>query len=129
MFIQGRTSSMCSAPATKRRESTRDSLRNMRPFRNIAGYLASLAVMCAPLDAAWFRGNTHAHTNLSDGQNSPIDVARWYQQHGYQFLFITDHNGVTDVSGLNTILGNGGKFLVLTGEEITSDFGQWHVHV
>src|ERR1051325_963186 len=30
----------------------------------------ALAVLaCLPLHAAWFRGNTHAHTNLSDGQD------------------------------------------------------------
>src|SRR5215471_18983570 len=84
---------------------------------------------CLPLHADWFRGNTHTHTNLSDGQDSPEAVARWYQQHGYHFLFITDHNGVTAVAALNTALGNGGKFLVLPGEEVTSDFGRWHVHV
>src|SRR5947209_7928087 len=97
----------------------------MQPIR----YLAWFALTCTSLHSAWFRGVTHVHTNLSDGQNSPSDVARWYQQHGYHFVFITDHNSVTDVGALNAAFGGSRKFLVLPGEEITSDFGQWHVHV
>src|SRR5690242_10724864 len=86
---------------------------------------ALFLLICLPLQAAWFRGSTHAHTNQNDGQDTPEAVARWYRDHGYQFLFITDHNSVTDVSSL----GTPGKFLVFPGEEITSDFGRWHVHV
>jgi tetratricopeptide (TPR) repeat protein len=98
----------------------------MQPVRRSA---ALLILAFLPLQAAWFRGSTHAHTNVSDGQDPPEAVARWYRDHGYQFLFITDHNTVTDVASLNAAVGNGGKFLVLPGEEVTSDFGRWHVHV
>jgi len=69
----------------------------------------------------WYRGNTHTHTINSDGDSSPDTVARWYKEHGYQFLFITDHEYVTDIAPLNALLGANERFLVLCGQEIT----QW----
>ena len=44
----------------------------------------------------WFRGNTHTHTLNSDGDSPPDSAARWYRDHGYAFLFITDHETLTD---------------------------------
>jgi predicted metal-dependent phosphoesterase TrpH len=40
----------------------------------------------------WAKGNTHAHTNISDGDASPADVVKWYRDHGYQFLVLSDHD-------------------------------------
>jgi hypothetical protein len=81
----------------------------------------------------WFKGNTHSHTLNSDGDSTPDDVAKWYREHGYDFLFITDHDMVTDVNPLNALFGGGGQFLVIRGEEVTSNFttsaGQIYVHV
>jgi hypothetical protein len=48
-------------------------------------------------------------------------VARWYREHGYQFLFITDHEYLTDPGPLNALLGAKERFLMLPGQEIT----QW----
>ena len=45
----------------------------------------------APPDR-WFKGNTHAHTLWSDGNDFPEMVAGWYEQHGYDFLCLSDHN-------------------------------------
>jgi hypothetical protein len=47
--------------------------------------LLVLLVASPASDAAWFRGNTHAHTLSSDGNASP-DVVRWYREHGYPFI-------------------------------------------
>jgi hypothetical protein len=69
----------------------------------------------------WFKGNTHAHTINSDGDSTPDVVARWYREHGYQFLFITDHEFLTDPAPLNALLGAKDRFLLLPGQEIT----QW----
>lgn len=69
----------------------------------------------------WYRGNTHTHTLNSDGDSTPDVVARWYRQHGYQFLFITDHEAFTDVRPLNAALAEEERFLVLPGQEVT----QW----
>ena len=44
----------------------------------------------------WFRGNTHTHSLNSDGDSPPDSLARWYRDHGYSFLFITDHETLTD---------------------------------
>ena len=69
----------------------------------------------------WYKGNTHTHTINSDGDTAPDAVARWYREHGYQFLFITDHEFITDVGPLNALIGAEGRFLVLPGQEVT----QW----
>ncbi len=91
--------------------------------------LAALLVMMAgaagaqtaPPETHWYRGNTHTHTVNSDGDSAPDTVARWYKEHDYQFLFITDHEYLTDPGPLNAILGASERFLLLPGQEIT----QW----
>ncbi|HOA73073.1 MAG TPA: histidinol-phosphatase [Phycisphaerae bacterium] len=40
----------------------------------------------------WFKGNTHTHTWWSDGDCPPEVAVKWYKDHGYQFLVISDHN-------------------------------------
>jgi hypothetical protein len=67
----------------------------------------------------WFRGNTHTHTLNSDGDSPPDVVVRWYREHGYNFLFVTDHEFITDVRPLNGLLGAEGRFLVISGQEVT----------
>jgi hypothetical protein len=67
----------------------------------------------------WYRGNTHAHTQNSDGNAPASTVARWYRDNGFQFLFITDHEFITDADPLNESLGSDGQFLVLEGQEVT----------
>lgn len=68
---------------------------------------------------SWYRGNTHAHTLNSDGNATPLEVARWYRDNGYAFVVITDHERITDVSELNRELGVAGRFIILSGQEIT----------
>jgi hypothetical protein len=86
-----------------------------------------------PLGAQWYKGNTHTHTINSGGDSTPDDVAKWYRENGYDFLFITDHDMVTDVAPLNAIFGGGGRFLLIRGEEVSSNFagpaGKIFVHV
>lgn len=67
----------------------------------------------------WFRGNTHTHTLNSDGDSPPDSVARWYRDHGYAFLFITDHETLTDPAPLNARYGKPGEFLLIQGQEVT----------
>lgn len=67
----------------------------------------------------WYRGNTHAHTLNTDGDTPPDGVVRWYREHGYQFVVITDHEYVTDVAPLNALFGAAGRFLVIPGQEVT----------
>ncbi len=54
----------------------------------------------APTDEVWLKGNTHVHTAPSGDSREPTEnVVRWYETHGYDFIFVTDHNRVTEVFG------------------------------
>lgn len=77
----------------------------------------------------WYKGNTHTHTLNSDGDSTPDEVVRWYREHGYHFLVLTDHNFLTSVDGLNAVHAANEKFLVIKGEEVTSSFQSKAVHV
>jgi hypothetical protein len=82
-----------------------------------------------PPSGRWYKGNTHAHTINSDGDSTPVDVATWYREHGYQFVVLTDHNVLTPVDGLNGLLGIEEQFLVIKGEEVTDPFGGKPLHI
>lgn len=71
----------------------------------------------------WYRGNTHSHTTKSDGALSPTAAALRYRELGYDFLFVTDHDYLTDVDRLNAEAGVAGEFLILPGQEITQMIG------
>ena len=77
----------------------------------------------------WFKGQLHTHTLNSDGDSTPDDVVRWYREHGYNFVAITDHNYLTSVDGLNALHGADDRFLVVKGEEVTDRFGDKPIHV
>lgn len=77
----------------------------------------------------WFKGNTHAHTLESDGDSPPEVVTRWYKEHGYHFLVLTDHNVLARVDGLNASFAEPGRFVVIKGEEVTSAFEGKAIHV
>lgn len=40
----------------------------------------------------WLRGNLHTHTTISDGSRPPEQVIAAYEQLGYDFLALTDHD-------------------------------------
>jgi hypothetical protein len=71
-----------------------------------------------PFDAAgeWYKGNLHTHTTHSDGERSPQEVVNWYRCHGYDFLAITDHSKLTDVSKFTDP-----EFLTMGGTEFNVD--------
>ncbi len=75
----------------------------------------------------WFKGNTHSHTTESDGDSPPEVVARWYRDHGYRFLVLSDHNVFTDPARLAGLVDS--TFLLIPGEELTSQFDRKPVHV
>jgi hypothetical protein len=70
-----------------------------------------------------YKGNTHTHTANSDGDSPPYEVAKWYREAGYNFVVITDHEFITNVSPLNNLLGKVGSFLVISGQEVTDSYG------
>jgi hypothetical protein len=100
-----------------------------------AGY-AALSGAQAPSPAAapagplhWYKGNTHTHTLNSDGDSTPDEVVRWYRDHRYHFLVLTDHNFLTDVTALDALHGADERFLVIKGEEVSSSFEKKPLHI
>lgn len=77
----------------------------------------------------WYKGNTHTHTLNSDGDSHPDDVAKWYKEHGYAFLVLTDHNVLTDVTALNALHGLDERFLIIRGEEVTDRVADKSIHI
>jgi hypothetical protein len=93
----------------------------------------------------FYKGNLHTHSYWSDGNTFPEEVARWYRDHGYQFLAITDHNLLQQgkknrVIGKDTVvlreLSNyrhefekPGEFLLLSAEEISDQSEKKPVHL
>ena len=91
--------------------------------------IARRAAAQADVAPRWYKGNTHTHTLNSDGDSTPDEVVRWYREHRYHFLVLTDHNFLTSVEALNALHGAAGKFLVFPGEEVTDRFGDKPVHI
>lgn len=88
-----------------------------------------LSVQQSPPAVQWFKGNTHTHTLESDGDSTPEEVTRWYKDHGYNFLVLSDHNVRTSVQALNSTYAVAGRFMLIPGEEVTSAFEGKAIHV
>jgi hypothetical protein len=41
---------------------------------------------------SWWKGNLHAHSLWSDGDQFPEMITDWYKRNGYHFLAISDHD-------------------------------------
>jgi hypothetical protein len=61
----------------------------------------------------WYRGNTHSHSTESDGRMSITDRFAQYRDGGYDFLVLTDHRKVNDVSAHSR-----DGFLAISGSEV-----------
>ena len=83
---------------------------------------AIVAFVCLPLHGGWLKGNLHTHTLESDGDSTPAEVVRWYAEHGYDFLAITDHDKITRV---NDAMG----MVLILGEEVTDRLPKKPLHV
>ena len=75
----------------------------------------------------WYKGNTHCHTNNSDGDEFQRRVVRWYLDHNYNFIVITDHNTLTSIKYLDTDKND--DFILIPGEEVTDSFNRKPVHL
>ena len=76
---------------------------------------------------SWFKGNTHTHTTMSDGDSPPEVVIRWYKEHGYHFLVLSDHNVLTNPKKYASF--NSSTFLLVSVEEITDKHKKKPVHI
>jgi hypothetical protein len=55
------------------------------------------------LPNGFLKGQLHAHSSGSaDSQTPAAEVVRWYEERGYDFVVLTDHNIVTDTSDLSS---------------------------
>ena len=95
----------------------------------LASFAATRGTRVPEPERHWYKGNTHTHTLNSDGDSTPDDVVRWYREHGYNFLVLSDHNFLTSVDGLNAVHGADDKFLVIRGEEVTDRVGDKPIHI
>ncbi|MFC1611889.1 CehA/McbA family metallohydrolase [Myxococcota bacterium] len=64
----------------------------------------------------WCKGALHLHTTESDGGSTPASMAEAYKSHGFDFLFITDHNILTEENSVSGIS-------VFGGEEVSTTDG------
>ena len=80
----------------------------------------------ANAEPVWYKGNTHAHTELcGHADSSPEAVAKWYHDHGYHFLILSEHNIFIDPASVRLPENHRSDFILIAGEEIT---GHKHVH-
>ena len=93
----------------------------------IAWVLITGCLAAQPVTAQehWYRGNTHVHTDRA----SPDVVVRWYKEHGYDFVALTDLNYVTPVKGLNAVFGARGRFIVVSGVEVSDTIDGRYIDV
>jgi len=89
--------------------------------------LLVIAVNSYALQYHWYKGNTHCHTTNSDGDELPRRVVRWYRDHHYNFIVITDHDFITDITYLDTDKND--DFILIPGEEVTDRYNEARVHV
>ena len=76
------------------------------------------------VEGDWFKGNIHTHSVASDGTRTPEELVEMYLEGGYDFLSITDHGIVLDISGLD-----GKGLLLIPGGEMCigkSEAGQFY---
>ncbi|MGI8587567.1 MAG: CehA/McbA family metallohydrolase [Chloroflexia bacterium] len=73
--------------------------------------------------ARWYRGDLHAHTYHSDGENSVAEMAEEHRRRHLDFGAMTDHNLVNP----ELALGEHPDFLWLPGEEVTTRWGHLNV--
>lgn len=76
-----------------------------------------------------FKGDTHLHTNRSDGEGSPFEVACDYRSAGYDFIAITDHHRYgPSLEAKAEIEPLTKQFTVFRGEEVhNKGMGYFHV--
>jgi hypothetical protein len=104
---------------------------------------AAIDAAIAVGDEVWLKGNTHVHAKPSGDSTTPIpEVLAYYEQRGYDFIVLTDHNrisevGPTSTAGSPAVRATG--MIVLAGIELTynptgcvpagDDSGRCRIHV
>ncbi|MBQ8372468.1 MAG: PHP domain-containing protein [Clostridia bacterium] len=76
-----------------------------------------------------FKGDTHLHTNRSDGEGTPFEVSIRYRAAGFDFIAITDHHRMyPSVEAIERLAPLTDAFTVIRAEEVhNKDMGYFHV--
>jgi hypothetical protein len=105
-------------------------IQNVNPIPSIiarAVLVLTIGRLSAPepcTAASWYKGSVHAHANWGVPKlptTSPDVVVRWYREHNYNFVSITDLNYFTPPDGLKALFDAPGRFLVVPGIELSKD--------
>jgi hypothetical protein len=73
----------------------------------------------------WLKGSTHVHAQASGDASTKIaEVITWYEDRGYDFLVLTDHNRVSEIVGdtrgsVELRAPEPKKLIVISGIELT----------
>lgn len=88
------------------------------------GYAYAVAPDLAALRP--YKGDTHLHTNRSDGWDEPFDVACAYRAAGYDFIAVTDHGRYYPWQELAAELAPLTRdFYIMPGEEVHPKGGSY----
>ena len=80
------------------------------------------AIVAVLASVVWLKGNLHTHTVESDGDSTPVEMATWYRDHGYDFLVLTDHDKITRIDAPQGLV-------LIAGEEVTDRLPGKPLHV
>ncbi len=73
-------------------------------------------------ESRWYRGDLHAHTQLSDGHNTLAAAKQIVEAQGLDFFFLTEHNICQPRLPLSE------QCLFMPALEVTTDLGHFNVH-
>jgi predicted metal-dependent phosphoesterase TrpH len=76
-------------------------------------------------EAGWYRGDLHCHTHHSDAKGSLEDLVATARMQKLDFLAVTEHNTVSHLPFLPQYTRK--DLLLISGEEITTDYGHANV--
>jgi hypothetical protein len=86
----------------------------------VVGFASVVARAAEPPSLRWYRGNTHAHTvRCGHADSEPEAVAKWYLDHEYNFLCLSEHNQFIDPATVDLPNDRRKDFILIPGEEIT----------
>ena len=73
------------------------------------------------------KGNLHAHTTFSDGTRTASAVIDEYEQRGYDFLAITDHEELIPKTYWESLQNLRSGLLLFHGVELNADVAKAHL--
>jgi hypothetical protein len=81
----------------------------------LVAYRSTTTPAPVPVARGYLKGQLHVHSsNSGDSETPPEEVARWYRDHGFDFIVFTDHNRITTLPDLPGLL-------VFPGVELTQN--------